>query len=524
MSNGNQAAIHGGSDGGVAGQHAASPSVPVFVGPAIGSETNTLRAWPTPILCWKVEDIRFAFDSSFVTCSTDPLTNPSDPTSDPDAQPYTNGDIRDELKLLASQIQQNPGCPLSVFGHADPVGPPADPDGYNKALSGRRATSIYALLISSTQPAKASSLWQAIATDPNEHWGDSQSQIMQQATGLTAGTSMSALISAYLPKLVPPEYSALNIGPANFLAQGADSQGKGDYQGCSSFNTLIIFSQQKQDSFAPGANDQDPDVYAARNLANAPNRRVMVLIFQKGSKVDPNKWPCPSASSDKSGCILRFWSDGDNRRHTRLPDQDRKFSDTHDTFACRFYQRLADNSPCEGDSYVIRIRLLDAFSKPIPSAPYQIQLPSGTRKGQADKDAWLQEVVSQVPDTAHVVWGYPNANIQPDPKDVGTAPQIPLDSLYELDVQLNVSADAQSTGSNQSLTSQLSNLGYSWAQSLKDNIVAFQLDHHRPEGTTGNPADVQDIVSQWNDTGDAQGVPIHRSITLYGKLPDDQAS
>jgi hypothetical protein len=357
LSDNNQGTIQGSSGGGVTGQHPSAPQLQLRVGPATSTEANTVQFPPVPILCWKVEDIRFAFDSSFVTCnpdnSPDPLTNPNDPTADPNAQAFSasTGDIRDELKLLASQIKQNPGCPLSVFGHADPVGPASDPDGYNKALAGRRATSIYALLISVTQPAKAASLWQTIAANPNEHWGSSQAQVMQTLTGLPAGTSMNNLISGYLPKLIPPEYSTLKIGPSNFLAQGADSQGKGDYQGCSSFNTLIIFSQQKEDSFA-GADNPSSAAYAARNLANAPNRRVMVLIFTKGSKVDPAKWPCPSASDGYSGCVKRFWSDGQTRRTTRLPDQDRTFDNTHDTFACRFYQRLVNASPCE-DSRVL---------------------------------------------------------------------------------------------------------------------------------------------------------------------------
>lgn len=358
MSSDNQGVIHSASEGGVIGEHPASPQSQFLVGPATGTEVNTIRVPPIPILCWKVEDTRFEFDSSFVTFDVDSLTNPSDATSDPIAlpTPSTQSDIRSELKVLASQINLNPGCPLSVFGHADPVGPAMDPDGYNKALSGRRATSIYALLISGTQLQTAVGLWQNIANQ--ENWaGNSLGQVqkMQTVTGLSAGTSMGDLISSYLPKLLPPEFAALNIGPANFLAQGADPGGKGDYQGCSSFNPLIIFSQKKEDGFAAGAYDQNQQVYDARNLANAPNRRVMVLIFAKGSKVDPAKWPCPNAggaypggaSADKSGCIKRFWSDGDSRRSTRLPDKDRRFDDTQDTFACRFYQRLTCLSPCE---------------------------------------------------------------------------------------------------------------------------------------------------------------------------------
>jgi hypothetical protein len=344
LADNDQGEIHSVSEGGVIGEHPAPMPFKALVGPTTGTESNRIRDAPYPVLCWKVEDIRFDFDSSFVAPGTDPDTNPSDPTSDPISKPYTQGGIQQELKELAAQLQKHPGCPLSVFGHADPVGPAVDPDGYNKALSGRRATAIYALLISGTQASKAAGLWQTIAGQ--ENWGQSQTQAMQQATGLPDGTSMSALISSYLPKLLPPEFVALNIGPANFLAQGADSHGKGDYQGCSSFNPLLIFSQEKQNSFAAGANDQDPDVYAARNLANAPNRRVMVLVFNKNAKVIPAQWPCPSATGDKSGCIKRFWSDGQTRRSTRLPDTDREYSQTQDTFACRFYDRLMNDSPC----------------------------------------------------------------------------------------------------------------------------------------------------------------------------------
>jgi len=405
LSSNNQGAIHNASSGGVVGAHPASAALPFYVGPATGSEFNTIRSWPKPLVCWKVEDIRFAFDSSFVTYNTDPATNPSDPTSDPLAKPFTFGDIRDELKLLATQIQQNPGCPLAVFGHADPVGPAVDPDGYNKALAGRRATSIYALLIGATQPDKAASLWHDIATNANEHWGTSQSQIMQAATGLPDGTSMSDLIAAYIPKLIPPEYSALNIGPSNFLAQGADPQGKGDYQGCSSFNPLVIFSQDEQDSFA-GASDPTSQAYADRNLANAPNRRVMVLLFQQGSKVDPQKWPCPAASADKTGCITRFWSDGDTRRFTRLPDDNREYAKTKDTFACRFYDRLMNTSPCYQAFWVVR--LLDggplplSERRPLANLPYSVTGVDGTDKpfqGTTDQDGVLRIPVIANPAT-----------------------------------------------------------------------------------------------------------------------------
>jgi hypothetical protein len=48
-----------------------------------------------------------------------------------------------------------------------------------------------------------------------------------------------------------------------------------------------------------------------------------------------------------AGCKKRFFSDGEKRRSTRLQDKPRKFEETKDTFACRFYDRMTRDSPCE---------------------------------------------------------------------------------------------------------------------------------------------------------------------------------
>ncbi|MEJ7714117.1 MAG: hypothetical protein WKF84_30810 [Pyrinomonadaceae bacterium] len=81
----------------------------------------------------------------------------------------------------------------------------------------------------------------------------------------------------------------------DFLARGADSKGKGDYQGCSEFNPILIFSQEKNVEFEQA---QDKTI---RNAANAPNRRVMVLLFRPGSHVLADKWPCPRAKEGSTG-------------------------------------------------------------------------------------------------------------------------------------------------------------------------------------------------------------------------------
>jgi hypothetical protein len=311
--------VYGSSDGGLAGTLAAAADFSLLVGPSTADEYNTARLRLIPIACWRVDDVRFAFDSSFVT-----------------------PDITGELQLLARLREQNKNAaglypPLSVFGHADPVGT----DDYNKALSGRRANAVYAILISNSDASAAAGIWQTISA--TENWGDSQNNIMLTITGLPAGTSGTQLFQAYMQKLYPAE---LKLTRQDFLAQGADTGGKGDVQGCSEFNPVLIFSQSDAARYDQAAQDNNQDMLAERNAANASNRRVVVLLFRPGSQVIPTKWPCPRTGEGVAGCHLRFWSNGEERRSKQLPEA-RRYEKTKDTFACRFYDRIGSQSPCD---------------------------------------------------------------------------------------------------------------------------------------------------------------------------------
>jgi hypothetical protein len=347
-----QGVIRSSSDGGVVGDHAAADPLQIFVGPSTSGEFNTARLRLIPIACFRVDDIRFRFDSSFVVF--DPTSNPNDPN-----------DLRAEMRQLANLVSLNPGAPLSVFGHADPVGN----DDYNKALSGRRAQAIYGMLI------RDIGLWEDLFSGPKtisgDNWGHEALQTMENATSLSPGTAHSVLFRAYMDKIC----GGFQLPKSAFLAQGADPRGKGDFQGCGEFNPLLIFSQDKQARFDQADRKKDKTVLFDRDNQNAPNRRVMVLMFRQGSQVLPAKWPCPTVKDGVAGCIKRFFSDGENRRSTHLPGVDRKFEDNQDTFACRFYQRISDNSPC--DALILRaFGFWDAPEvDPIPAEPGE--LPSG---------------------------------------------------------------------------------------------------------------------------------------------------
>ena len=436
--------LHAASGGGIAGSHASAPEFQFLVSPATGNERNTARLRPIPVACWRVDDIRFDFDSSFVT-----------PDIGAELQILVN--LRDAHKQQdANGKVQYP--PLSIFGHADPVGS----DDYNKDLSGRRAAAIYALLLSGTDSAKAAELWAEIAS--TEKWGRNQGRVMQSTTGLPADTPPRQLFTAYMDKLRP---AALQLTTSDFLAQGADSGGKGDYQGCSEFNPLLIFSQEKQTQFEQGQNDQA--VLAERNSANSPNRRVLVLLFRTGSKVDPAKWPCPRASEGASGCKKRFWSDGEQRRSDRLAQEDRRFETTQDTFACRFFQRLSSGSPCQAMMRYFRVRLYDPTGKYIAFAPYRVTIGQTTQPvNTADEKGLIAGQDLQVPNRCVVEWAFP---------PVGEDAEKPVERFpFKASVFLSLDPQDDETRNMQ----MLNNLGYPIEDPRETNVTDFQTDFSEP--------------------------------------------
>jgi len=322
------------TEGGTSAAHPPIPPLRVVVGPATGAESNLLRFAIVAIACWRIGDVRFHFDSSFVV---------------PEA--------RTEFQTLSRLIEdrtEKPGInppggkpkapPLSIYGHADPTGN----DEYNKALSGRRAAAIYAVLT------RKAEIWEDLFSNTGrfaqpaagDQWGDAVIRVMRGALGKTEQGKTTAaqrrlLFLEYMDFLcIDDRLTPFRIDSREgFLGAQGDAFGKGDYQGCSEFNPILLFSRADKQKF-----DQQKD-HADRDAANAPNRRVVVLLFRPGSKITPSRWPCPRAKEPTAGCRKRFFSDGDKRRSNG--DAQREFKDKEDTFACRFYQRLTRRSPCE---------------------------------------------------------------------------------------------------------------------------------------------------------------------------------
>ncbi len=370
------------SAGGAVGLHPPQDILPVLAGTSTADQFNTIRSALIPFACWRADDMRFAFGKSFVK-----------PT------------LKKELRKLAQLIGEHPQSPLSVFGHADPVGS----DDFNKQLSGRRATAIYAMLIRDVD------LWEALFSQAlgKDDWGDDALTAMVDAVSEqkaadaakadpNAGASdddaakpsidpfsrsasqRKQLYASYMDLLCGPK---LKLTKKDFLAQGADAGGKGDYQGCGEFNPLTIFSSQEQSDF--DASDDKGD----RDEANAPNRRVMVLLFRKGSRVDPARWPCPRVKEGVGGCIKRFWSDADKRR--AQGDHRREQRTDGDTFACRFYERVSSSSPCEAldndsESQISIVLRSNSGAVPLAKLPYRLVTEDGPDlAGTTDKNGLI---------------------------------------------------------------------------------------------------------------------------------------
>jgi hypothetical protein len=296
--------IHSATEHGTVASHSERATQPFRVAPTTETDVNTLSLDLIPVACLSLHDILFEFDSSFPTPNVSIVLN--------------------ELPGLREQHKNAKGQfpPASIFGHADPVGG----DVYNKGLSGRRTRAIYGLLVHDI------ALWEQLY---NEEWHSKNVlATMRKATGSPDGASRKDLMGAYMTRLFP-----VKLDKGDFLGKGADPKGKADFQGCSEFNPLIILSQHESDTLP----------HEDRNTKNRSNRRVVVFLFRAGLNVDPKLWPCPVATDPSTAeCVKRFFGPPKTGEQRRKPGPDlREFEKAGDTFACRFYDRVARLSPCE---------------------------------------------------------------------------------------------------------------------------------------------------------------------------------
>ncbi len=388
-------------------------ALPVLVAPSVGEEFNTIRASIVSRACFGIEDSHFEFDSSFVL----PLGLTFD------AEP---------LKAL---MTKHPGSKLSVFGHADPSGK----DEYNKALSGRRAQAIFGLLVRDVE------LWKDLYfnhdTQGKDRWGVRPVQVMlnmvgptkvgpvtgnvdqitrqaladfEQTNGLPgkgfngkeeiADASFGTLAGLYMDAICTDDNNVpFRLTKDDFIGRGEGKDGKGDMQGCGEFNPLMMFSRDEQDFF------DRPENKKQRDTENQVNRRIMILLYRPGTKIDPSLWPCPTVKEGPARCKLRFFRDAGERRRNlddRREHKDEQAVEMVGTFACRFYDRQSSTSPCEGllgNLFKIELVLLtNSGALALANEPFTITLNDGrVVKDTTDEDGNL--LVTNVPAGDHLL-------------------------------------------------------------------------------------------------------------------------
>jgi hypothetical protein len=111
-----------------------------------------------------------------------------------------------------------------------------------------------------------------------------------------------------------------------------------------------MFSRAENEAFA-----RDTDK-TQRNAENAPNRRVTGLLFQPGSRINVGTWPCPAAEAPTARCRTRFFADHTTRRTFQAARRTNEVD--RDTFACRFFDILNDNSSCEGATRLVALQVI----------------------------------------------------------------------------------------------------------------------------------------------------------------------
>jgi hypothetical protein len=297
------------------------------------AESNTVAVPLRAVASLPIEDVRFEFESSFLL---------------PDATRA--------LERIAPMKLRWKGAPITLFGHSDRVGDEV----HNKELAGRRVRAVYAMLVRDRQ------IWEELYQHPlgRDDWRGRPIQHMLQALGFEPGaidnvigaktkkaakafqgsrglpatgnlnpTTRDALFGAYMDHVCQDtEGKPLVLTSGEFLGGGNDPDGKADYQGCGEFNPIFVPSKKQERAGATAGHKNE------RDFTNASNRRVTLFFIAPGAEVLLAEWPCPRAKDGPDRCHDRFWSDGPARLRPR--EQARKQRDTHDTYACRFYERL----------------------------------------------------------------------------------------------------------------------------------------------------------------------------------------
>ncbi len=239
--------------------------------------------------CAKVRGICFEFDKSFIR----PI-------------------VADDLKILNQLARKYPDSKIMIFGHTDKVGT----DSYNKALSERRARSVYAFI---TNDADA---WEKLYRD--ENWGIRAVQAILNDIGAEFDPGPVDGVEGPRTKEAVKRYQEARGLEADGIA-GPETRKRLFAEYMTSKHDVELDPDRFMDPKCMGCGEFNPVVVTDKRCE--PNRRVTFFFFHKDRLPNlpckaGNLAPCKKQSAEPLP------------RHT-------------DSFRCSFYDSLAHYCPQE---------------------------------------------------------------------------------------------------------------------------------------------------------------------------------
>ena len=378
-------------------------------GLALGT-THTLRvrkktAPPQFLECCSIPGTTFAYDSSFVRPS-----------------------IADHIGPLADALDRHPEAKVLVFGHTDRVGTEA----YNKALSERRARSVYAFITDDA------ATWEALYQQ--EQWGTRAIQEILKdfeepafdpgpVNGVYGPTTRQAVVNYQTSRGLAVDGVA---GPVTRQRLFTDYMtGKHD---------VALTPDRFMDPKHMGCGEFNP--VEDTEAASEANRRVTFFLFH------PDRLPnLPCAHGDLAPC------------HRQVEPPLPRFSPS---FRCSFFDSLARACACETSLLSIAIRILDPDRHAFAGADYRLSVQGDIREGAVDGEGWLVEEHVAKAGMCALEWAAPG-----DRAATGGA------YGYARAIFL----DVESGSDVEQAARRLHNLGYAPGDPLDPAVAAFQADY-----------------------------------------------
>jgi len=269
---------------------------------------NRLRMPLRTVACWRLGDGVFRFDHKLIG-------------------PQARSTFAEFWEIR----DRHPSAPIALFGHADIKGD----EEYNHRLAAERALAVYGVLNANPN------LWYELFADDrtalaNLHEILRDYGLPHGEDGFGPGTFEA--VARYMEHLG----GGRRLEPYDYLDDGRHAM-----QSCSELNPVLRPSRALLDRLTT----------SERAKLEAVNRRVLAYFFEPGTYVG-DRWPCPVAGAGIEDCKARLWSDAAQRRATPKkalqywPPEFRgrpgkPFVGSRSTFACRFYDRIAQGRACE---------------------------------------------------------------------------------------------------------------------------------------------------------------------------------